>query len=422
MIVKVLSRHENVDQLIKYVLQDCKMNPASTKETAKPIRVKGVHLSEADIKHLYAERADSQLLKEFKDSEFNGNVKEFVAKYIADNLKKEDNAKDELSGVLIRHNMRARSIQGFVTAFKENEKHRRHVRNNSVKAYHHIISFSELDKNKIDEGMLKDITQKYISLRGENSLYVGAVHRDKEHVHIHLVQSGTQYCTGLANRVSKQEFQHMKVKLQEYQKEHYPELANSMPNHKREKTRSKYMNTEKKQNAERGEEQKTALAAFLLTAFERAVSKEAFLDEVIKNGHEPYYRNGKLQGVKYEGEKKFRFTTLGIRQVMDVVNQKIEKEQAELKEIQQLRTGRSTRNIELAPDNTKTTDNPNTYEQKIQGRSDDQVREVQQDMLDQSRSFEEENNIDTSSNPVRDEAYERRNEREQLDRDDELEL
>ncbi len=417
MIVKCLSRKSNVDQLIKYVLQDCKMNPAKQEKTLKPIHVRGVHLTETDIKYLYAEGADSAFLREFKESELNGNSKEFIAKYVADNVRTVGNEVDTFSGVLIKHNLRSRSIPGFIKAFKENEDLRKHVRSNNVKAYHHIISFSGLDKDKIDEAILKDIAQKYISLRGESSLYVGAVHRDKEHTHIHIVQSGTQYGTGLANRVSKQEFQEMKIQLQEYQKEKYPELVNSTPNHGVGNSKTKRMATEKNINAnERNGDKKMALAAFLLSSFAKSTSKEEFLSDITKNGHEPYYRNGKLQGVKYNGEQKFRFTSLGIRQIMDDVNQKIDREKMELQEIEQLRSGRKERALET----NRQTKRP--YEETVKGKTDDEIRSVQQDMLNQSRDFEKEHGIDTSSNPKQDDVHERTSESEERSQDEEFEI
>jgi hypothetical protein len=39
--------------------------------------------------------------------------------------------------------------------------------------------------------ILTDIMEKYVSLRGSNGIYLGAIHQDKEHVHLHVAVSGT---------------------------------------------------------------------------------------------------------------------------------------------------------------------------------------------------------------------------------------
>src|SRR5436305_1546244 len=105
------------------------------------------------------------------------------------------------------------------------------MRKDNVKAYHSIIAFSNKETTLINDEMLKDISDKFVSLWGANALYVGAVHRNTDSIHIHIVSSGTQLCTGLANRKSTQQFQELKVKLQEYQKEKYPQLIHSLPEH-----------------------------------------------------------------------------------------------------------------------------------------------------------------------------------------------
>jgi hypothetical protein len=339
-IIKCISRKSNVGQLIKYVLADCKMEPPVKQQKERPLYVKGVPLTDRDRKHLGSERSDSELTQLFKQYAKDGDIQKFIENHI---LKQQrEDLEKRIPAVLIKQNIRARSIPGYIKAFEENEKMRMHVRSNNVKAYHHVISFSDLDKGQINENMLKDIAQKYIELRGGNSLFLGAVHH-KENMHIHLIQSATQYCTGLANRVSQQQFQELKVAMQEYQMEKYPQLVNSVVDHKSQNRKTKSGELEKNKRDERTG--KASLLGLLETTLTKSTSTEHFLNQLQALGHEPYYRAGRLQGIKYEGTTKFRLGRLGFDTKLKSLDMKKEKEDKELKELQQLRGGRTSRTV-----------------------------------------------------------------------------
>ncbi len=391
MIIKCLSRKGNVDQLIKYVLADHKIEPVREKPYKQPY-IPGIKLSEKDRYYLEVERNDSALMKEFKEHAKDGNMVKFIQEHILKQDKKE--VVQKLPGILIKQNIRARSIAGYVKAFTENEKMRQHVRNNNVKAYHHIISFSNLDTKQINEGILKDIAQKYMSLRGDNSLFLGAVHQDKEHIHIHLVQSGTQYCTGLANRVSKQQFQEQKLAMQAYQKEKYPQLVHSLPEHGRSKDMQINRAVEKNIKTHERSVDKDILLGLLETIYSKSTSTEHFLSQLQTHGHEPYFRNGRLQGVKFDGEHKFRFSNLGFKERINDLEMLKEREGKELKEIQQLRGGRSNRLAEL--NKQEQASKQSTYEDVTKGMDDNEKRNYQQKMLNRSSEFEKGKGIDTT--------------------------
>lgn len=209
---------------------------------------------------------------------------------------------------IIRHNVRSRSLKGFIREFEENESYRLVHRKDSVKIFHTIISFSNKDSHLVTDRMLKDIAAKYISERGLNNLYVGAKHSDRDHVHIHLAVSGVQL-NGRSSRITKQQFHHIKLELDRYQKLKYPQLIHSLPQHgrkKREADREEVLNTIKRNR----EAKKELLCESLKNIYDKSKSKEQFLEELKVLGYEPYYRNHKLQGVLCDGTK-FRLGRLG---------------------------------------------------------------------------------------------------------------
>jgi hypothetical protein len=164
----------------------------------------------------------------------------YILRYI--NSEKKTFSKNGLgSPLLIRHNIRGKRIEEIIAEFKANESRRIHKRSNQPIIHHTIISFNSLDSHCITDQMLMDIAKKYISYK-KNNLYIGAIHKDRRHLHIHIACSATQL-SGLANRISKYEFEVLKVNLQEYQLEKYPNLIHSLPKHTTSKERQRQNST-----------------------------------------------------------------------------------------------------------------------------------------------------------------------------------
>lgn len=220
-----------------------------------------------------------------------------------------DNSKLEKEGqkaIVIRRNLRTRKLENIIKEFEENEANRTRKRKDAVKLYHTILSFHEKDTQYLNEKVLKGIVKEYMQKRGEN-IYLATVHFDREsHVHIHCVESGNGYRTGKANRISKEAFRELKVHMETFQKEKYPELTSSRVTHGKLKQQSKH--TPDKNSRET---HKKSLIDLLSKAEQKSKSLDAFLSAIKQAGHEPYYRNGQLTGIKYDGETKFRFSRLG---------------------------------------------------------------------------------------------------------------
>ncbi len=335
MIVKTISIKTSaaVGNAVRYILAEHKVTPA---REPKPTdwRHVPVHLSKSDIDHLMAERSDAILLAEMRKHP-DLNIQAFVQQYI---LGGKNDLNERLSKpVIITNGLRSSSVPGYIKEFQENEKLRQHARKDSIKAYHHIVSFSKLDNQHVTEKMLRDIAQKYISLRGPDCLFLAAVHTDRDHSHLHLIQSGVKVGTGLSARISKQEFLEIKRTLQEFQKDKYRETVRSIVDHgKSRQQKSKNMEAKNVKTHERQEGERT-LTSILKMAYATSSSKAEFLDQLRQLGHEPYERNGRIAGIRYNGDDKYRLTRFGLDdKALNDLDLKVD----EKKELQSLRSGR----------------------------------------------------------------------------------
>ena len=101
------------------------------------------------------------------------------------------NEKDNKPEPIIKHNLRSKTVNGWSKEFDRNFDLRTNRRVDNIRLHHTIISFSNKDKKQINQDLLKDITKKYIELRGKENQYLVSTHHDKEHIHLHIAVSYT---------------------------------------------------------------------------------------------------------------------------------------------------------------------------------------------------------------------------------------
>ncbi len=255
---------------------------------------------------------------------------QYATRYIV--KKQKGAAKQEHMKVLVRHNLRSKTVEGIIAEFKENESYRIYHRKDSVILFHSILSLNPKDKEKVSIAMLKDLSKKFIELRGSNCLHLAVAHLEKSHAHIHIVSSGVQV-NGRSSRVAKPVFKRMLRNLESYQQEKYPSLIHSKNTHEKKNGRNKeelikHLNTTRST-------QKVDLNKHLSEAYERADNYNDFLGLLSTKNHQPYYRNGRLQGILSSG-RKYRLTSLGFesRQIEDL---KSREETKALSDIQTIR-------------------------------------------------------------------------------------
>ncbi|HNP22615.1 MAG TPA: relaxase/mobilization nuclease domain-containing protein [Panacibacter sp.] len=277
------------------------------------------------------------ILKSLSRKSVNSSA-QLVAYLLRYSLREKSHVKDKENAELIhRENLRSRTIAGYIREFNENEANRLYKRKDSVKLYHNIISFAPDDKNLITDLMLKDIVKKFIELRGKNNIYLAVRHQETLHKHLHIIVSGVQL-NGYSSRVSKQQFKHIKIELDKYQKEKYPQLVHSLVNHDKKTHRSKTELIEQIKTSRQTEKQK--LVATLEKIYSQATSTEDFLDKIKEQKLDVYKRNSAPQGIIIDGQK-FRFSRLGYdAQKIKELNDKVSADEQNILALKELRSGK----------------------------------------------------------------------------------
>lgn len=236
---------------------------------------------------------------------------------------------------ILTHNFKGTDKEAWVKELMENESFRRYPKSTQIFLYHTIISLSDKEnKELITENILNDLANQYINLRGTDGMYLLAFHDDKEHQHIHVLESGLQYRTGMAHRLSHQDLHDLKVRLQEYHKEHYAFLTHSLPEHGKGKDYTKdaeYYGKEKRANL------KETVKQQVHDLFNQATSQQHFLQLLRENNLNHYERNGQAAGIVYD-DLKFRFSRLDIEMDKMLIDQELSKEEQQiLDEINEMR-------------------------------------------------------------------------------------
>ena len=278
--------------------------------------------------------------------------------------------KDNKPKPILKHNLRSRTTKGWTKELDKNFELRLNRRKDNIRLHHTIISFSNKDKKQINTELLKDITKKYIELRGKDNLYLASSHHDKEHIHLHIVMSSTKLITGESNRISRQEFRELKLALDEYQKVKYPELVNSLPAHGKSQKLQLTDPEQKLQDREGKLSQKQVLLETVQTVYSRSKSLDNFLSELKSEGYNSYSRGGKIYGVEDESGRHYRFKTLGfdLKKLEEIDRQA----QEEARQLQELANLRDAKNSDREQDNEG-------YEREIQEENEDQTEDPESD-------------------------------------------
>jgi hypothetical protein len=244
---------------------------------------------------------------------------------------------------IISHNLRSDTIPGYTKGFIENESLRQHTRSDQVYLFHEIISFNAKEDN-ISTDIIKDIATEYMRLRGNEGLMIGAVHRDKEHVHFHMCVSALKFRTGTSFRLSKAELRELKVSLQEYHKQKYPEISKSFPEHGKGKAYLKdgqwYTLHKEQRNL-----LKDQINNKVRSCFEKATSQKEFLELLREEDLHHYERGGKPYGIEYE-DTHFRFSSLLEPEQFESLPIDLDEEEQALAEISSIREEREEKELE----------------------------------------------------------------------------
>lgn len=238
--------------------------------------------------------------------------------------------------IIFTNNLRSHDAKEWERQFIENEAFRLRPRSDQIYMHHEIIGFSNEDTEHITDEALIDLGNEYMRLRGKEGVYMGAVHRDTDNVHIHFAVSSLKFRTGQAHRMSRNDLHELKVKLQEYQRERYPEISKSIVEHGKGKA---YVTDREWQAKHRTGRAllKEEIEAVITKHFKQSKTQKEFLEALRAEGLFHYERNGIPTGVVH-GDIKFRFSRLGIsKEEFNQLPQDLTKEQKTLAEIKKLR-------------------------------------------------------------------------------------
>jgi len=242
---------------------------------------------------------------------------------------------------IISHNLRSHTMAGYTKEFIENESFRQRSRSDQVYLFHEIISFNGEDKSKLTTDAIRDIANQYIHLRGSEGVMLGAVHRDKEHVHLHMCVSALKFRTGTSFRLSKGQLRELKVSLQEYHKQKHPGISKSFPEHGKGKAYLKDSNWHALQREQRNL-LKEQINDKVRSCFEKSASQKEFLELLREENLYHYERGGKPYGIEYE-DTKFRFSGLLGSEQFESLSIDLKEEEKTLDEIRSIREERDGR-------------------------------------------------------------------------------
>lgn len=210
------------------------------------------------------------------------------------------------------------SAQAIVDEFQSNAARLKERKNGNV-LYHEILSFSK-GHNLPEQELIRSVTdigQEYLRQRSPDQLAFGAVHRDTDHIHLHLMISANEVGKSERVRLSKKDFADIQKSVETYALQHYPELAQTRVYDKARSTeRLKTQTHEQAMKARTGaQSRKESLKAQLHQLFERARSPED-LEALLHGAGMATYNRGKNLGVVVRDadgqERKHRFSTLGL--------------------------------------------------------------------------------------------------------------
>lgn len=216
------------------------------------------------------------------------------------------------------HNVLSRSIPKITAEFLTNDTYRSNQA--KVRWYHEVLSFSPKDRQHINDAMLADIAQQYIAKRNPNALCVAVAHREKEHIHLHFCFSGTEFRSRKTLRMDDETFLNLRLGIEAYQMEKYPQLEHSIVYTGREQTKKRAKQSDRNTRKERlyqrnartnTSTEKEQLQQQVQQILNRATSKATFFATLKEQGIPLYSYRGKVAGV-VGVKRKYRFATLGI--------------------------------------------------------------------------------------------------------------
>lgn len=259
-------------------------------------------------------------------------------KYLIEYIMSDKGRVQEDKTFTIHHNLRSTDTDEVIKEFITNDSFRK-KRKGGIVLYHEVLSYSPEDKDKLSIELLEDIAQEFIRLRGDKALCLSKPHVENENIHIHFCFSGTEYRDSKALRLSKQDFKQVRLDLEIYQQERYPELGSIVYLNKWQKDKVQEQEQMKVSDAEYQIKKRTGnrsdketVSSLIHECFEKSESRDNFYQRLINEGLSLYKYRNKTKGLLYNN-RKYRFTTLNLSEKQFAHLEKGDRRMDELKRI-----------------------------------------------------------------------------------------
>jgi REP element-mobilizing transposase RayT len=240
------------------------------------------------------------------------------------------NAPQEKGQQPVFHNLitNENNVMKIANEFMKNSSYIK-PRQNGVVLYHHILSLSSYDKEKVTEQILNNIAHKYLDLCASEAKAYALSQFNTENPHIHLMISANKFDSSEKIRISKKEFFVIRREMDRYLEQNYPELTHSLLFTKQIKQKKEISGTTMKVSWYEQEREKRLKRAgkevtpskkqlvrdAILTAFSVAMDSSQFVNLLKEQGLTLYKRGQSFAVMDNEG-MKFRLSTLGLEETL----------------------------------------------------------------------------------------------------------
>lgn len=219
-----------------------------------------------------------------------------------------EESEEEVPSFLIRHNVEGFTPKAVTEEFQERYQQRRYRGKNGNSMHHLVLSWHPDDNPNLSNDAAEDMAYTFLERYAPDALGYGTIHRNKEHVHLHLMVSNTN-ADHRSIRLTKAEFAEVKRETWAYQRQHYPEIQHS---YDEKEAKKRGFNQEQKRNgrglyamAERDYGSIQALRKQVVPILEQAKTIGSFISQIRALGLEEYLtpKRKQLKGFEYEGKK-----------------------------------------------------------------------------------------------------------------------
>lgn len=224
------------------------------------------------------------------------------------------------------HHCYARKERELETEFKRNASHLR-TRKNGVYLYHEILSITKtahLSEQEMKEALRK-IAQEYVLRRCPNNMVYGVIHDDHtHHLHYHLLISANEAGQADRTRLSRADFQTLKVEMERRVLVEFPALRQKVaiekkPYDERLSQRGAELKRRTGKTPVRDRVQEK-----IGEIFADSLTRQELFNRLAKSGMNLYIR-GKNIGIQDEKTgRKFRLARLGLTERFEELSRRIE--------------------------------------------------------------------------------------------------